>query len=47
MRGPTRLGVIMYGSAAGTIDLGDDPPLMIGRKEEKQKAPLQRGVSWR
>ena len=47
MRGPTRLGVIMYGAAAGTIDLGDDPPLMIGRKEEKPKAPLQRGVSWR
>ncbi len=47
MRGPTRLGVIMYGTAAGTIDLGDDPPLMIGRKDDKPKTPIRRAVSWR
>ncbi len=47
MRGPTRLGVIMYGAAAGTIDLGDDPPLVIGRKDDKQQTPIQRAISWR
>jgi murein DD-endopeptidase MepM/ murein hydrolase activator NlpD len=37
----------MYGTAAGTIDLGDDPPLMIGRKDDKAKTPVQRAISWR
>ena len=39
MRGPTRLGMITYGAAAGTIDLGDEPPLVIGRKDDKGKTP--------
>ncbi len=47
MRGPTRLGIIMYGTAAGTIDLGDDPPLIIGRKEDEPQTPIQRAISWR
>ena len=47
MRGPTRLGMITYGAAAGTIDLGDEPPLVIGRKDDKGKTPVQRAVSWR
>ncbi len=47
MRGPTRLGVIMYGTAAGTIDLGDDPPLVIGRRDDKPQTPIQRAISWR
>jgi murein DD-endopeptidase MepM/ murein hydrolase activator NlpD len=47
VRGPTRLGVIMYGTDAGTIDLGDDPPLVIGRRDEKSQAPIQRAISWR
>ena len=47
MRGPTRLGVIMYGAAAGTIDLGDDPPLVIGNKDDEPRRPIQRAISWR
>ncbi len=47
MRGPTRLGVIMYGAAAGTIDLGDDPPLVVGQKDDKPQTPIFRAISWR
>ena len=47
VRGPTRLGVIMYGTAAGTIDLGDEPPLVIGQKDDKPQTPIQRAISWR
>jgi murein DD-endopeptidase MepM/ murein hydrolase activator NlpD len=43
----SRLGIITYGSAAGTIDLGNDPPLVIGEDEEVDKAPIPRAVSWR
>ncbi len=37
----------MYGAAAGTIDLGDDPPLIIGRQDDKSQTPVQRAISWR
>ena len=37
----------MYGTAAGTIDLGDDPPLVIGIKDDKRQTPVQRAISWR
>ncbi len=47
MRGPTRLGVIMYGAAAGTIDLGDDPPLVVGHQDDTPRTPVQRAISWR
>ena len=48
VRGPTRLGVIMYGAAAGTIDLGDDPPLVIGQQgRQARRPPIQRAISWR
>ena len=47
MRGPTRLGVNMCGTAAGTIDLGDDPPLILGRKDDQQQTPVHRAISWR
>ncbi|HVZ14059.1 MAG TPA: M23 family metallopeptidase [Bauldia sp.] len=46
MRG-SRLGIITYGSAAGTIDLGNEPPLLVGEDEEADKAPIPRAVSWR
>ena len=47
MRGLTRLGMITYGAAAGTIDLGNYPPMIIGGDEEAKKAPIPRAVSWR
>ena len=47
MRGPSRLGLIAYGTAAGSIDLGNDPPLTIGDDDEADNAPVRRAVSWR
>jgi murein DD-endopeptidase MepM/ murein hydrolase activator NlpD len=47
VRGPTRLGVITYGAAAGTIDLGDDPPLVVGSKNDRSEASVHRSISWR
>ena len=38
--------MIPYGSAAGTVDLGNDPPLLAG-EDETEKAPARRSVSWR
>ncbi len=43
----SRLGIITYGSAAGTIDLGNEPPLVVGENDEADKAPIPRAVSWR
>ena len=37
----------MYGTAAGTIDLGDDPPLVIGQKDDQPQTPIHRAISWR
>ncbi len=37
----------MYGTAAGTIDLGDDPPLVIGQKDDQPQPPIHRAISWR
>jgi len=39
--------MIAYGSAAGTIDLGNDPPLTTGEEEAEAAAPVRRAVSWR
>ncbi len=39
--------MITYGAAAGTIDLGNYPPMIIGGDEEAKKAPIPRAVSWR
>ena len=47
VRGPTRLGMITYGARAGTIDLGNDPPMIIGEDDEGDAAPIPRAVSWR
>ncbi|CAN5282608.1 M23 family metallopeptidase [soil metagenome] len=47
MKGPARLGMITYGSAAGTIDLGNEPPLLLGEDDKKAKTPIRRAVSWR
>ncbi|HEY5081518.1 MAG TPA: M23 family metallopeptidase [Bauldia sp.] len=47
MRGAARLGIIMYGAAAGTIDLGNDPPMIVGEDDEDSKLPIPRAVSWR
>ena len=37
----------MYGTAAGTIDLGDDPPLIVGARDDQPQTPIQRAISWR
>ena len=39
--------MITYGAAAGTIDLGNYPPMIIGGDDEAEKAPIPRAVSWR
>jgi murein DD-endopeptidase MepM/ murein hydrolase activator NlpD len=39
--------MITYGAAAGTIDLGNDPPMVIGEEEEVEETPIPRAVSWR
>jgi murein DD-endopeptidase MepM/ murein hydrolase activator NlpD len=35
------------GGGAGTIDLGDDPPMILGDDDEAEEAPIHRAVSWR
>ncbi len=47
VRGSTRLGMIMHGADAGTIDLGSEPPLSIGAERTVDHAPVHRAVSWR
>jgi murein DD-endopeptidase MepM/ murein hydrolase activator NlpD len=47
VRGAARLGIITYGTAAGTIDLGNDPPMILGEDDEDTKLPIPRAVSWR
>src|SRR5262245_36827804 len=39
--------MITYGAAAGTIDLGNDPPMVVGEDDETEQAPIPRAVSWR
>jgi murein DD-endopeptidase MepM/ murein hydrolase activator NlpD len=39
--------MITYGAAAGTIDLGNDPPMVMGNDKEDEKLPIPRAVSWR
>lgn len=46
MRGATRLGMVTHGAFAGSIDLGDEPPLVIGEDDSKH-AHAPRSVSWR
>ena len=38
--------MISYGAGAGTIDLGNDPPMVIG-EEKEEKLPIPHAVSWR
>ncbi len=47
MRGRARLGVVSYGAGAGTIDLGNDPPMVLGEDDEVDDTPIPRAVSWR
>ena len=47
VRSAARLGMITYGAAAGTIDLGNDPPMIIGEEKEQDTLPIPRAVSWR
>lgn len=47
MRGPTRLGITTQSAQAGTIDLGNEPPLTIGDDNEIEQGPVHRAVSWR
>ena len=48
MRGRGRFGLVTYGDGAGTIDLGDEPPLRIGQEDDdRKKTALHRAVSWR
>ena len=47
MRGPVRFGLVTYGAGSGVIDLGNDPPLMLGEDDEVEESPVQRAVSWR
>jgi murein DD-endopeptidase MepM/ murein hydrolase activator NlpD len=46
VRGTARLGIIPYGAAAGTIDLGNDPPMILGEDKE-DTLPIPHAVSWR
>ncbi|MEJ0013849.1 MAG: M23 family metallopeptidase [Bauldia sp.] len=39
--------MISFGAGAGTIDLGNDPPMVLGEDEEKDNTPIPRAVSWR
>ena len=39
--------MITYGAAAGTIDLGNEPPMILGEDDEDDKLPIPRAVSWR
>jgi murein DD-endopeptidase MepM/ murein hydrolase activator NlpD len=46
VRGPKRLGVTaIRGAHAGTIDLGNEPPLTIGNPDDEP--PVRRAVHWR
>jgi len=45
VRGPRRLGTAIAGSDSLNIDLGIEPPLVIGR--EADEAPVRRAVHWR
>ena len=45
VRGPRRLGTATAGSDGLTIDLGIEPPLIIG--DEADEAPVRRAVHWR
>jgi murein DD-endopeptidase MepM/ murein hydrolase activator NlpD len=47
VRGATRLGMITYGSGAGVIDLGNEPPLIVGDVDDDDDAHVRRAVSWR
>jgi murein DD-endopeptidase MepM/ murein hydrolase activator NlpD len=38
--------MISYGAAAGTVDLGNDPPLIVD-DQPADKGPVHRSVSWR
>lgn len=46
MRGPTRLGTLTRSAGAGSVDLGTEPPLMLG-DEPEEEAPVRRAVSLR
>lgn len=45
VRGPRRLGFAGSGFDGGMIDLGHEPPLVIGEAEDE--GPIRRGVHWR
>jgi len=45
VRGPTLLGTMMRGGSAGGVDLGLEPPLIVGN--ETDDAPIRRSVSVR
>ena len=45
MRGPTLLGTMMRGDSDGSVDLGLEPPLVVG--DETDEAPIRRSVSIR
>jgi len=47
VRGAARLGIIPYGAGAGTIDLGNEPPMILGKDNEEEKLPIPHAVSWR
>ena len=39
--------MITYGAGAGVIDLGNDPPLVVGEEHDNDAAHVRRAVSWR
>jgi murein DD-endopeptidase MepM/ murein hydrolase activator NlpD len=45
VRRPTRLGTATRGFDTTTVDLGTEPPLIVG--DETSEAPVRRAVSWR
>lgn len=45
MRGPRRLSFAGSGFDGGMVDLGHEPPLVIGEPEDE--GPIRRGVHWR
>jgi murein DD-endopeptidase MepM/ murein hydrolase activator NlpD len=38
---------VNYGAGGGTIDLGNEPPMVLGEDEEDDDTPIPRAVSWR
>ena len=46
MRGPTRLGTLTVSGGTAVVDLGTEPPMMIG-EETEEEAPIRRTVSLR